>query len=181
MTRRKTDEAERFSEALRIGSPDLLKYLQRRLSLEDAADALADVMLTAWRRVGALPRTAEESRMWLFGIARNVLSNSTRAENRRADLSGRLRGVLATTPTEGHPADEGADVRDAIARLAPEQAELIRLIHWDGFSITEAGQLLGVPASTARTRYQRAREDLRSKLAAPPARDDDDKPLRTIR
>ena len=181
MTRQKSDEAERLSEALRVASPDLLKYLQRRLPLEDAADALADVMLTAWRRVGALPRTAEESRMWLFGIARNVLSNSTRTENRRADLSGRLRGVLATAPTEGRPADEGVDVRDAIARLAPEQAELVRLIHWDGFSITEAGQLLGVPASTARTRYQRAREDLRSTLAASPARADDAKPLRAVR
>ncbi|PPF23673.1 MULTISPECIES: RNA polymerase sigma factor [unclassified Rathayibacter] len=166
MTRQKSDEAERLSEALRVASPDLLKYLQRRLPLEDAADALGDVMLTAWRRVGALPRTAEESRMWLFGIARNVLSNSTRTSNRRTDLSGRLRGVLATAPTEGRPADEGVDVRDAIARLAPEQAELVRLIHWDGFSITEAGQLLGFPASTARTRYQRAREDLRSTLAA---------------
>jgi RNA polymerase sigma-70 factor (ECF subfamily) len=119
--------------------------------------------------------------MWLFGIARNVLSNSTRTENRRADLSGRLRGVLVTAPTEGRPADEGVDVRDAIARLAPEQAELVRLIHWDGFSITEAGQLLGVPASTARTRYQRAREDLRSTLAESPARADDAKPLRAVR
>jgi len=83
--------------------------------------------------------------------------------------------VLAIAPRDGQPADEGADVRDAIARLSPEQAELVRLIHWDGFTITDAGQFLGINPSTARTRYQRARDDLRTALEHPdpsPARND---------
>lgn len=62
-------------------------------------------------------------------------------------------------------ADDGLEVRDAIRRLSAEQAELVRLVHWEGFTIAEAGSILGVPASTARTRYQRARGDLRAALS----------------
>lgn len=159
-----------LTEAIAVNSPDLLRYLQRRLKFDDAADALGEIMLAAWRRIDSLPVEAEESRMWLFGIARNVVTNTERNEHRRSHLTSQLRDVLISAPVVGRPADEGSDVRDAISRLSSEQAELVRLIHWDGFSIREAGQILGITASTARTRYQRARADLRTALtgAAPP-------------
>lgn len=61
--------------------------------------------------------------------------------------------------------DAGTEVRDAIARLDPDLAELVRLIHWDGFSIVDAAALLEIPASTARGRYQRAKSELRAVLS----------------
>ncbi|QIS40521.1 hypothetical protein GW571_15060 (plasmid) [Clavibacter capsici] len=65
------------------------------------------------------------------------------------------------------PADDGADVRDAIDRLSPAHAELVCLIHWDGFAIAEASQIVGFTASTGRTRYERARTKPRSALGHP--------------
>ena len=56
-------------------------------------------------------------------------------------------------------------MRDAIGRLSSAQAELVRLIHWDGFAIVEAAQILSIRPSTARTRYQRARADLKTALS----------------
>jgi RNA polymerase sigma-70 factor (ECF subfamily) len=38
-------------------------------------------------------------------------------------------------------------------------------VHWDGFSVAEAAALLGIPASTARGRHQRAKDDLRAALS----------------
>jgi len=163
---KKVDADARLTEALSASSFDLLRYLQRRLEFDEAADALAEVMLVAWRRVDSLPRSTEESRMWLFGIARNVTFNAERSARRRLALAGHLRETLRAAPTQGSPADEGAEVRDAISRLSAEHAELVRLVHWDGFSIAEAGAVLGIPASTARTRYQRARTELRSALVS---------------
>lgn len=61
--------------------------------------------------------------------------------------------------------DAGADVRDAVARLDPELAELIRLVHWDRLTLAEAAHVTGIPASTARSRYQKAKEDLRTQLS----------------
>jgi RNA polymerase sigma-70 factor (ECF subfamily) len=39
------------------------------------------------------------------------------------------------------------------------------LIHWDGFSVVEAAELLGLNPSTARGRYAAARTALREALA----------------
>ncbi len=167
MTRRSDGRTDDLSDVLSRERDSLLRYLERRLGHHDAADALAEVMLTAWRRSHLLPREPEPARMWLFGIARNVLTNSERSERRRHNLADRLRGALATAPDEVRPADDGAEVRDAISRLQPAQAELVRLIHWDGFTVAAAGELLGISASTARTRYLKARMDLRAALTTP--------------
>lgn len=159
-------ERDVFTAALDREAPDLLRYLERRLAREDAADALAEVMVAAWRRSDSMPPDPEQSRMWMFGIARNVLANTARGERRRSRLGERLRAVLVAVPLVGAPSDDGIELRDAIARLPADQAELVRLVHWEGFTIAAAGEILGVPASTARTRYQRARHELRQALLA---------------
>ncbi|WP_300590944.1 RNA polymerase sigma factor [Microbacterium sp.] len=158
---------KRLTGVLRDTSDDLLRYFLRRLDREDAADALADVMTTAWTRVGAMPDESEQARMWLFGIARNVLLHARRGNVRRSQLADRMRMTLSLRSAP--PADEGSEIRDAIDRLDGDLGELIRLVHWDGFSITDAATLLEIPSSTARGRYQRAKEALREALA-PPAR-----------
>ncbi|MFT4284660.1 MAG: sigma-70 family RNA polymerase sigma factor [Protaetiibacter sp.] len=157
--------ADRLTEELAANAPELLAYFERRVQPADAADLLAEVMLTAWRRIRDLPADPERVRMWLYVTARNVLANAERGERRRWRLANRLRVVMP--PAQAPDAAEGAEVRDAIARLAPEQAELIRLVHWDGLSLAEAGEVLDVPASTARGRYQRAKAVLREALVVP--------------
>jgi len=161
-----TDAREqRLTEELAANAPDLLAYFERRVAGADAADLLAEVMLTAWRRSAQLPADPERARMWLFVTARNVLANAERSERRRWRLANRLRVMMGAPATASDPG-EGAEVRDAIARLAPELAELIRLVHWDGLTLAEAAEVMEIPASTARGRYQRAKQELREALAA---------------
>lgn len=153
---------KRLAVALRASSDDLLRYFLRRLDREDVADALADVMTTAWTRVEAFPHEPDEARMWLFGVARNVLLHARRGNVRRSQLADRLRHELSLRHAPA--AHTGVEIRDAIDRLDSDLAELVRLIHWDGFSIVDAARLLGIPPSTARGRYQRAKEVLRESL-----------------
>lgn len=155
-------DVARVTDAIAANSIDLLAYFERRVGAEDAADLLAETMMTVWRRAADLPRESEQARMWLFVVARNLLSNAERGERRRWRLANRLRAMLG--PDESPSAEAGADVRDAVARLDRELAELVRLVHWDGFSVAEAGELLGIPPSTARSRYARAKQELRAAL-----------------
>ena len=155
--------AARLTEALREASADLLAYLQRRVGMDDAPDLLGETMVVAWRRIADLPSDDERARMWLFGIARGTLLNHARGERRRWALADRIRGDRAPDAV-APPSDHGAEVRDAIDRLDPDLGELIRLVHWERLSLVDAAELLGIPASTARGRYQRAKEDLRSAL-----------------
>jgi RNA polymerase sigma factor (sigma-70 family) len=153
----------RLTGALREASADLLAYLQRRVGMDDAPDLLGETMVVAWRRIADLPSDDERARMWLFGIARGTLLNHARGERRRWALADRIRGDRAPDAV-APPSDHGAEVRDAIDRLDPDLGELIRLVHWERLSLVDAAELLGIPASTARGRYQRAKEDLRSAL-----------------
>ena len=155
--------AARLTGALREASADLLAYLQRRVGMDDAPDLLGETMVVAWRRIADLPSDDERARMWLFGIARGTLLNHARGERRRWALADRIRGDRAPDAV-APPSDHGAEVRDAIDRLDPDLGELIRLVHWERLSLVDAAELLGIPASTARGRYQRAKEDLRTAL-----------------
>ena len=155
-------DERRLTAALAAASGDLLAYLQRRVGIDDAPDLLGETMVIAWRRVGALPDDPERARMWLFGVARGTLHNHARGERRRWALADRIR--ISTVDAAAPPADEGADVRDALSRLEPDLAELVRLVHWERMTLVQAAELLGIPDSTARTRYARAKEQLRAAL-----------------
>lgn len=158
-----TRDDARLTAALGAASADLLAYLQRRVGLDDAPDLLGETMVVSWRRVRELPADPERARMWLFGIARGTVLNHARGQRRRWALADRIR-LDARPHTASPPADEGSEVRDAIARLGPELAELVRLVHWERFTIAEAAEVLGVPASTARGRYAKAKDALRAAL-----------------
>lgn len=144
---------------------DLLAYFERRVpDGADAADLLSETMMTAWRRTPRMPVDDTEARMWLFGVARNVLANAQRSSVRRGRLADRLRAHLSL-PVPMMDDDERADVREAVRRLPPDLRDLIGLVHWEGFSLAEAAEIIGIPASTARGRYQSARQRLARALA----------------
>jgi len=158
-----TPRDEPLTRALESSASDLLAYLERRVGADDAPDLLGETMVVAWRRVKELPSDDERARMWLFGIARGTLLNHSRGQRRRWALADRIRLQVRESAT-APPADEGAEVRDAIDRLEPELAEVVRLVHWERLSVADAAGLLGIPASTARGRYQRAKDQLRAAL-----------------
>lgn len=101
--------------------------------------------------------------MWVFTIAANVLANHHRSSRRKSALADRLRAAIATAPSEPDAAELNA-IRDAVLRLHDAHRELVMLIHWDGFTILEAAQLLELNPSTARGRYAAARNVLRDAL-----------------
>ncbi|MFT2816120.1 RNA polymerase sigma factor [Leifsonia sp. A12D58] len=162
-----------LTRSLRLHSSDLLAYFERRLDTRaDAADLLSEVMIVAWKRADRIPAVETEARMWLFGIASRVLSSAWRTNRRRTAAVERLRleltrAVLAH-PTESESVDIAEDVRAAINRLPPRLQELVRLVHWEGFSLTQAAVVMNASASTTRSRYARARELLRTDFGAPP-------------
>lgn len=147
---------------LRATAPDLLAYFERRvIPREDAADLLGELMVQAWRSAGSAPAEEEQRRMWLYGVARNVLANQSRSARRRSALVDRIRGHLAAA--DGSPDEsERSAIRDLVQRLPEGQRELVALVHWDGLTIAQAAQVLQLNASTARSRYATARDALRT-------------------
>ncbi|NYI42158.1 RNA polymerase sigma factor [Demequina lutea] len=152
-----TDGNDAVADALRANAADLLRYLQRRVG-DEAPDVLGETMLVAWRRGKDMPADATQARMWLFGIARMAALGHGRDASRRLRLAVRLHGLVE--PVVWPDDDIALDVQQAIASLPEEQAELVRLVHWEGFSLADAAHVMGLNASTARGRYQQARLEL---------------------
>lgn len=157
-------DPEHVDRTLRATAPALLAYFLRRTETpEDAADLVSETLFSAWRSARRMPSDDEAARMWLFGVARNTLRHHERGRRRRQAVVSELSKVVATAPRLLEDGD-AFEVRHAVASLPSDLAELVRLVHCDGFSVEQAAKLVGIPASTARSRHARAKGLLRSAL-----------------
>lgn len=160
----KTGSEAVIDELVRNNADDLLRYFRRRLMNDaDAAEALGEVLFTAWKLRRRVPAEPTQGRMWLFSTAHNILRSSRRTSVRRSAAVERLVNEMRLTSTPIRN-DTTIDVRDAISRLPEKDAELVRLIYWDGLASHEAAAVLGINPSTARSRLSRAKQQLRVAL-----------------
>ncbi|WP_344506840.1 RNA polymerase sigma factor [Dactylosporangium maewongense] len=88
----------RFERAYAAHYEPIFAYALRRTdSVQDASDVVADVFLTAWRRVEDMP-DGEETILWLYGIARRTLANHARSRRRYDRLGSSRRGPPRRRP-----------------------------------------------------------------------------------
>ncbi|GAA0564886.1 RNA polymerase sigma factor [Paractinoplanes ferrugineus] len=165
-----TDDEDRFRQIYAGNFEPLLAYATRRVEQPaDAADVVAETFLVAWRRQHEIPAGAE-ARLWLYGVARRVLSNHLRGGVRRERLGVRLRQRLTapTAPDPGSTVSDRLTVRAAMASLGPLDREVLMLTVWEGLEPREAATVLEVSSAVVRTRLSRARARLRELLGDDP-------------
>ncbi|MFC6151486.1 MULTISPECIES: RNA polymerase sigma factor [Mumia] len=166
MTTPERHREERFRALYTAHFDALLAYAVRRTRHpDDAADLVADTFLVAWRRLDELT-PGEESRLWLYVVARHVRANAERGARRRARLGERLREDLSVRVVPDHATEVTAQtvVREALQRLGDTDRELLMLSAWEGLEPREIAEVLGIRTSAARTRLLRARRRLRDVL-----------------
>jgi RNA polymerase sigma factor (sigma-70 family) len=164
MRRSHTERTHRFEALFAAHGADVLGYCTwRAASASDAQDAAAEVFLTAWRRLDAVPAD-ESARVWLYATARRVVANQRRSRRRRIALQERLeleavssRGVAASPREEQH-----TRVHEALRSLSPRDREVLLLAEWEGLSPAEIAAVVGCLAVTARGRLHRARGRFRT-------------------
>lgn len=137
--------------------------LRRAANREDAEDVVADTFLTAWRRLEQVP-AGDETRPWLYGVARNALANYRRGERRRGRLTGLLHAESGSQSSHGYADSEVAWVAAAFARLGSDDRELLTLAAWEGLDPGEIATVLGCSRNAARIRLHRARRHLAREL-----------------
>jgi RNA polymerase sigma factor (sigma-70 family) len=162
-------DPEAFTRVVRDLSPPLHAYLARRAGA-DADDLLAEVWLRAFAARGTFDPRRGSVRVWSFGVARHVLLAHWR---RVVDLPHDPGGHEETSDPWPEVDDRLAAaavapaMRAALADLPAVERELLLLVAWDGLTPSEAAEVVGVPAPTARTRLLRARRRIRERLAEP--------------
>jgi len=150
-------DVDAFEELVRRYQTSIYRVALRMLgSRADAQDAVQETFVRAWR---GLPRFRHESAIstWLYRIV------TRRALDRIA--SRRSTGTLDEVEVEAGPDPAQAAehqerfraVRQAIAKLPPEQRAALVLREFEGLSYQEVAQVLGASVPAIKTRIHRAR------------------------
>ncbi|BCJ51969.1 DNA-directed RNA polymerase sigma-70 factor [Actinoplanes sp. NBRC 14428] len=156
-------DEDHFSDFYSAQFADVWRFARRRTETgHDADDVTAETFAVAWRRRADIP--ADGARLWLFGVARNVLANHDRDSRRRGRLH--LKILTRGTPQETYETADnpGSDLWRALAALSPDDRELLLLRAWDRLAVTEIATLLGISAATASSRLHKARRRLDREL-----------------
>lgn len=158
----------RFERLVADTSSDLLAYAARRVeSPEDAADVVAETFLIAWRKLDKLPR-GDGSRLWLFGVARNVLKRGAHRERVEYAAVERLAVELRDSIAVASGDDaRSSELRSSLEALPEPQREVLLLAAWEELTPREIAAVTGVPVNLVRVRLHRARARLQRELERP--------------
>jgi RNA polymerase sigma factor (sigma-70 family) len=158
-----SERRTRFDALFASYSADIVAYCRwRAASASDAQDAVADVFLTAWRRLDRVPE-GDAARTWLYATARRVIANQRRSNRRRVALQERLALEAASARPEP-PSSEREEtlVHAALRRLGARDREVLLLAEWEGLTPAQIAAVLGCLTVTARGRLHRARRRFRA-------------------
>ncbi len=135
-----------------------------------AEDVVQEAFLALWRGSGRYDITRGSVRTWVLGIvhhrAIDALRRSVVHDRRRASDEG-LEERFETgerTDVEVARRDEAETVRSALRQLPAEQARVIELAYFGGFTHTEIAEALGQPLGTVKGRMRLGLTKLRAGL-----------------
>ena len=128
-----------------------------------AEDATQSAWVIAWQRLGDV-RDAEHLRPWLVTVAANETKQLLRKRRRRAEVE--VAADASHVPGGTDPAREplDIDVRNAMARLDPDDRALLALRYVAGFDSKELAKAIGISPSGTRNRLERLLKRLREEL-----------------
>ncbi len=156
------DEGEAFAALYQRYAGDLFRFcLSRTRNRTLAEEALATIFLEAWRRRGEVNLTSEPEAPWLYGVARNVLRNQHRKQQRHRAAVHELEQLHqhhADDPSEVLERRQQADALvDSLIALPDGQRAVVNLCILGDRSYEAAAGTLKIPVGTVRSRLSRAR------------------------
>jgi len=131
---------------------------------DDAADALQDAMISAFRRAGDF-RGESAVTTWLHRIVVNASLDLLRRRSARSvGWSGDPDDLPVLEPQQGTDSASGTesrlDVDAALRTLPPPQRAALVLVDMLGYSVADASRILGVSEGTVKSRCARGRMKL---------------------
>ncbi|MEV4703713.1 sigma-70 family RNA polymerase sigma factor [Actinoplanes sp. NPDC049316] len=135
------------------------RYVQDR---HKAEDLVQETLLRAWRHIDHLEPDPARTRSYLLTIARNVVTNAWRAEQRRPHL------VADDAAVEAAPVADNVDqlvegwlVAEALERLSADHRAVVQAMYYEGRTVADTARNLAAPEGTVKSRAYYAVRALR--------------------
>lgn len=138
-----------------------------------AEEVTQDVFLRVWNKAESYDTARGQVNTWLCTIARYraidmVRSRKVRIDSHTVDteeLGEQFLRDPSNVETTSDANIEQQRVRAAVAKLPPEQREVLALAYFTGYTHQEIAEKLKIPLGTAKTRIRLALQKLRGLLA----------------
>lgn len=137
-----------------------------------AEEVTQEAFISVWRSGARFDAARGSVRSWLLSVVRNRAIDFLRSKAGKApkldfDDESALEQRPATERTEEEAMrrETAVEVRGAIGKLPGEQAKVIELAYFGGFSHSEIAQILGLPMGTVKGRMRLGLEKIRGELA----------------
>jgi RNA polymerase sigma-70 factor (ECF subfamily) len=137
-----------------------------------AEDVTQEAFISIWRSGARYDAARGSVRTWMLGIVRNRAIDLLRSKAGRApkldfddDSILEHRPAAELTDSEALRRETAEEVRGALDELPGEQAKVIQLAYFGGFSHSEIAGMLGVPLGTVKGRMRLGLEKIRGELA----------------
>jgi len=161
-------DKQAFAVLFDVLAPRISGYLMRLGAKPPAVDDLVqDVMLTVWRRASQFNSEKASVATWVFTIARNRRIDVFRRESRPApdphDPS-LIPEPEVTAEAKVATAEQGKILREAIAGLPAEQADLLHRAYFEDKSHSVIAAETNLPLGTIKSRLRLAMVKLRNQL-----------------
>jgi RNA polymerase sigma factor (sigma-70 family) len=162
-------DQRRFNEAFEAEFPSVYRFLRRRVGRESADELCAETFALAyekWHRYDA----ERPVRPWLYGIAINLIRHHYRDEERKLRAYARTgvdplaNGDEVETIHRVHASAQRRRLAEALARLRPNDRDILLLHAWAELEDREIAMALSIPVGTVKSRLHRTRARLRNSL-----------------
>lgn len=159
---------EAFTELFQFYAPRVKSYLMRIGAGEnEAEEAAQEVMALVWRKAGQYDPEKASPSTWVFRIARNKSIDAHRRRTKPAldPFDPMLRPPeIEELDAEINREQDRVRVREALAGLPPEQAELLHAAFYEGLSHSEIAEKRKLPLGTVKSRIRLAFQRMRRAL-----------------
>ena len=126
----------------------------------EAQDIAQDTFVKVWESAPAY-RPQGSPMAWLLTVARNLARTRLRQGGRQVGLDEEAWNAIPATAPDVSPEDRQL-LQEALARLSPEERQIVLLHAAAGLKHRETAQLLELPLSTVLSKYHRGLKKMRA-------------------
>lgn len=146
----------------------MLAYASRLLNDRAAAeDVVQEALIRAWRHPEVLTNGKGSIRGWLLTVVRNLVTDRQRARAARPTEVAETAAVAAAAAVVRDHADRvvaSVTVLEALEGLSDDHRGVLDQLYFQGRSLRETADVLGIPPGTVKSRTYYALQALRRAL-----------------